>query len=521
MGYRSGTDRAQIIMPASIDEYVEHDNPVRVIDACVEALDLVKLRFTKSTPAADGSPAYNPKDMLGLYLYGYMNRTRSSRQLERAAKINTEVIWLMKGLQPDYRTIARFRHENAGVMKKAFKAANRIFEKMDLFGKEAVSIDGSKFKANNSPKKAFTKEELKKKDKELDEQIRKYLAELDRGDAEEAGRKTRPDAKAVADALQKLQNRSEEVKRLLEEMDAEEMTSICTTDKDSRKIKAGDTYIAGYNPIVAVDVDGGLIASYETTNHSNDQGMLTEVAVQAKEAMNAEELQAFADAGFDNPSDMAKALSEGMTPVVCSQDKIESIDICVESDKNEPPEKHENGKCVYNEKRNIVICPMGKALYPRSYSNYQKAGVYCNPDACKNCPCRCTVETYKKFYVRMKLKLFSKEYDDNGLKLKQIRIRYASYQEAELRRCASEHGFGIIKEPMGFRVCLTRGFDNVDAEFALIFTAYNIKRAIALLGVRNLLKKVRMMGVYPQYLLLFRYYGMRFSALWQKYSAIA
>lgn len=510
MGYRSGTDRGQIVMPASIDEYVEQDNPVRVIDACVEALDFVRLGFTKSTPAADGSPAYNPRDLLKLYLYGYTNRTRSSRQLERAARINTEVIWLMKGLQPDYRTIARFRQENARVMKKAFRAANRIFEKMELFGEEAVSIDGSKFEANNSPDKAFTKEELKKRDKALDEQIRKYLAELDRGDAEEAGRRNRPDGKAVAEALKKLRSRREEVKKLLEEVDAEEMTSICTTDKDSRKIKAGDTFIAGYNVIVAADVEGGLIAAYETTNHSNDQGMLTEVAIQAKETMNAEGLQVYADAGYDNPSDMAKTLSEGMTPVVCSQNKKEFIDICMESDQNEPPEKHENGKCVYNEKRNIAICPMGKVLYPKYYNKYKKVGEYYSPDACKNCPCRCTKEKYRKYYVRMKPDRFSKEYDEAGLKLKQIRVRYANYQEAELRRCTSEHGFGIIKEPMGFRVCLTRGFDNVDAEFALVFTAYNIKRAIALLGVRQFMEKVRMVGVYSRYLLWLRCLGMGF-----------
>jgi transposase len=503
MGYRSGTDREQLLMPETIDGYVEPDNAVRVIEACVEMLDMVKLGFKKAEPAAEGCPAYNPKDLMKLYTYGYMNRMRSSRQLERAARVNLELIWLMKGLQPDYRTIARFRQENATVMKRAFKATVQIFDKVGLYGKEGISIDGSKFKANNAPDKVYTKEQLQKREEELEARIQKYLSEMDKGDKEESAEGNRPGAEVIAKAIQLLRSRKEEVQRLIDSLEASGEKHISATDEESRLMKSRGDYIAGYNPQVATDTVSGMIAAYETTNHCNDMGMLSSVAGQAQETLNVKALQALADAGFDSPSDIAQALSMDVTPVVCSKDHDEFIDICMESDEDQQPEKQENGKCIYDAQRNLVFCPMGKALYPGYYNQHHKAGIYYNSKACKGCPCKCTKERYKKFMVRMKAHDFSKQYDGRDLKLKQIRIRYANAQEALMRRCTSEHGFGIIKESMGFRECLLRGIKNVDAEFALAFTSFNIKRAIAILGARELVIMLGSIGGYSFYLLFF------------------
>src|SRR5215469_2728454 len=186
MEFISGEVREQIMLfPESIEEYVEENSTVRVIDAYINSLDLFELGFTRFEPKETGRPAYNPKDLLKLYIYGYMNRIRSSRRLETESKRNLEVLWLLRKLTPDHKTIANFRKENPKALKNVFRAFVKLCMKMELYGKELAAIDGSKFKAVNSKNNNFTKDKLKDRLKRIDAKIDEYLKELEKTDCEE------------------------------------------------------------------------------------------------------------------------------------------------------------------------------------------------------------------------------------------------------------------------------------------------------------------------------------------------
>ena len=189
MEYIRGEDREQsLLIPESIEEYVEENSTVRVIEAYVNSLDLKALGFTHSEPAQTGRPSYAPQDMLKLYVYGYMNRVRSSRRLETESKRNLEVMWLLKKLSPDHKTIALFRKDNPEGLKKVFRNFVKLCMKLELYGKELISIDGSKFKAVNAKDRNFTKDKLKERLKRIEEKIEKYMKDLEAGDEAEEGR---------------------------------------------------------------------------------------------------------------------------------------------------------------------------------------------------------------------------------------------------------------------------------------------------------------------------------------------
>jgi len=201
MQFISGENRNQIILlPDSINDYVDENNAVRVIDAYIEHLDLEMLGFTKAQPNETGRPMYDPKDLLKLYLYGYMNRVRSSRRLETETKRNLEVMWLMKKLSPDHKTIARFRHDNSAALKNVFKDLVKLCMKLGLYGKELVAIDGSKFKAVNSKDCNFNDDKLKERIERLNARIEEYLRQIEEADIEE----NRADIEKSAEELQKI-----------------------------------------------------------------------------------------------------------------------------------------------------------------------------------------------------------------------------------------------------------------------------------------------------------------------------
>ncbi|MDP4093599.1 MAG: ATP-binding protein [Bacillota bacterium] len=163
MPYIEGLDRNQIILfPESIDDYISEDNSVRIIDEYAEQLDITELGFKKSVCAATGRPPYSPKDLLKLYLYGYLNRVHTSRRLEHEAIRNIEVIWLLKKLRPDFKTIADFRRDNKKVLKAVFRDFTKLCDEWDLFGKELIAIDGSKFRTCNSKRNNYSEKKLER-----------------------------------------------------------------------------------------------------------------------------------------------------------------------------------------------------------------------------------------------------------------------------------------------------------------------------------------------------------------------
>ena len=489
MEFISGESRNQtVLLPDSVEDYVDSNNAVRVIDAYIDSLCLQELGFMHTEPCDTGRPPYDPRELLKLYVYGYMNRVRSSRRLETETKRNLEVIWLLRRLSPDHKTIARFRHDNPRALKNVFHDFVRLCVREDLYGRELIAIDGSKFKAVNSKDRNFTREKLAERIKRIDARIEEYLNELDSGDVKEntgGGEKSAQELKGI---ISRLSERRQQYQEYTEELQRTGETQKSLTDPDSRLMQSNGKMDVCYNVQTAVDAKNKMIVDFEVTNKANDSNQITPMALGAKEALKTDTIAAVTDAGYDSARDIAMATSQGIEVHVAGT----NYDICVPTDDGDGGEitSHHNGKCVYNTERNIAICPMGKVLYPGYYKKGRGHGVFLNRKACKECTCRCTKEVRGfRCQVAMAEADFSKEYDDKNLFVKQMRVK-ADKGITKRRKSIAEHPFGTIKRAMDAGYCLTKGLRGVSGEFSLVFLAYNIKRAINILGVKKLMESM-------------------------------
>jgi transposase len=486
MGYIKGEDREQtILFPASIDDYIDGNSTVRVIDAFVSSLDLSEMKFIRYEPNETGRPPYDPKDILRLYIYGYMNRIRSSRRLETESKRNLEVIWLMQKLTPDHKTIANFRKDNKKALKSVFKEFVKICIDLELYGKELAAIDGSKFKAVNSKARNFSKDKLGDRIARIDGKIDEYLKELDEIDKTESLEEKEKSISEIQNIVKDMKERKAKYETIAKGLEETGETQKSLTDSDSRLMLANGKMDVCYNVQTAVDAKYKLIAEFEVTNNGNDSNQLTPMAVKAKEILGTETLVATADKGYAGASDVAAAIQAGVTPHIAGTD----YDICIPV-KEEIKTKitsHTNGKCVYIKERNIAICPMGNTLYPGFYKKSKSEAIFSNPEACKQCTCRCTKGTHSfQYQIMMKESDFSKEYYEKDLTVRQFHIK-PDKEIYRQRKSLSEHPFGTIKRSMDAGYCLLKGKPKVTGEFALIFLAYNIKRVINILGSKKLM----------------------------------
>jgi transposase len=489
MDFINGEDRGQtILLPDTIEDYIEENSTVRVIDAFINSIDLMELGFAKYKPNDTGRPMYDPKDMLKLYVYGYMNKIRSSRRLENETKRNLEVIWLICKLSPDHKTISRFRHDNNKVLKNVFRSFVQLCINLGLYGKEMIAIDGSKFKAMNSPKRSFTEKQIQRKIEKITEKIDKYLNDLDKNDKEEnipVSERTADEIKEIIDNLQKNKERfqgyADELKK-----NGEKQKSL--TDSESRLMTSGGKTDACYNIQTTVDAKNKLIVDFEVTNQGNDYNFITPMAISAKEIFETETIEVVTDAGYASIQDITTAMKHGVAVHVAGTD----FDICLPADAGEEIEisGHYNGRCVYIAERNIALCPMGNVLYPSSYEK-ENGVIFLNKQACKQCTCKCTKRKsgIQRHHIRMPQENFSKEYNDKDLSIKQVRIK-PDKEKIQQRKSIVEHPFGTVKKGMDAGYCLTKGKVNVTGEFSLAFLAYNIKRVINIVGCGRLLESI-------------------------------
>jgi len=491
MNFIIGEDRNQmILLPDSIDDYVDKNNAVRVIDAYINSFDLTTLGFSHPEPNDTGRPMYNPKDLLKLYVYGYMNRIRSSRLLERESKRNMEVIWLMRKLSPDHKTISRFRHDNAEALKSVFRDFVKLCMKLELYGKELVAIDGSKCKAVNSKDRNFTQNKLADRLARIEAKIQEYLDKLNEQDMQEDGAETEHTPEEITAIIASLVERRSEYENYREDMKHAGETQKSLTDPDSRLMKYhGDTEVF-YNVQMAVDSKNKMVVDFDVINRAQDKNQLGSMSEKAKAMLGVEKLIAVADAGYDSASDIANCIENGITPHV-AHIVGGDIQICMETNEPEIPTivSHRNGRCVYISRRNLAICPMGQILYPSYYKTGRGTAMFRNGKACSKCPCKCANVRYKNFELWMKKTEFRKEYDDKNLRVKQITVS-SDKGILSQRKCIVEHPFGTIKRTMDAGYLLTKGKQNVRGEFSLTFLAYNMKRAINILGTKRLIEAI-------------------------------
>lgn len=473
MRHIQGVSRDQItLFPESLDEYITDDNPVRFLDAFVNAMDLQNLGFKRAVPEETGRPPYDPADLLKLYLYGYLNRIRSSRQMEREANRNVEAMWLIRRLAPDFKTIADFRRDNRKAIQQVCREFTLFCRNLELFSGDMVAIDGSKFKAVNNKGRNFTERRLKKIIKKLDEDIDRYLDELDQNDEME------PDEPKLT--REELQEKIEEMKHRLKETQELENkrkesgeSQISLTDPDSRSMPLGGgrTTMVGYNVQFSVDPKHKLILDHQVTNNVTDRDLLSDMAKRAKEILGVDELEALADMGYYHGKEIKACLDEGITPYIPKPRTSASRKRGLFAKEDfQYPEKD----CYW--------CPAGESLTFRFQTTEKERDIkyYATP-ACAHCTIRhqCTSSKDGRRITRW--------VDEDLLDEMERRVR-ASPEKMKLRKRLAEHPFGTIKRPWNQGYFLTKGLENVGTEMNLTVLAYNIKRAINILGVPRMIE---------------------------------
>ena len=481
--FKAGISRDQAsFLPARVEDYVDHNNPVRAIEAFVAALDLEKLGFRHAGPGGGaGQPPYDPADLLKLYLYGYTNRVRSSRALEREAGRNLEVIWLMKQLVPGYRTIATFRQENW----KALKAANRDFvlmlRQLDLIGGEVVAIDGAFFDGNASKASIKTQRKLAKRLAEIEQEIEAYGAMLKANDSAEAERPSAGgdgggDGGDLAQKVAALMARRATLQADLARLDESGETQLSRTDPDARLLSKNGQVVAGYNVQIAVDDKHELIAASEVVNDGNDSDQLHRMAKAAKDELGVETLTALADTGYYNGAALKACEEDGIVAYVPQARRTARL---------EAQDRISHEAFAYEAEADIYRCPAGKQLSPmegrktngsRLEIRYVSRKSDCNGCALRS---RClSAKTPRRTIYRWE--------HEAVLDRHRARMQDAN---AQMRRRAelAEHPFGTLKCRAGYRHFLVRGFDKVRGEWSLMALCYNFSRVLSILGFDKLM----------------------------------
>jgi transposase len=478
MEHKEGCNRNQeILFPPKIDDYVGEENLVRFIEAFVSMLNLIELGFTHSEPKATGRPSYNPADLLKLYIYGYLNCIRSSRKLERECLRNIEVMWLLKKLAPDHKTIADFRKNNADAIKKVFKQFVFFCKELGLYGGEVVGIDGSKFKAVNSKKRNFNQDKLIKKLKDIEEKIDSYLNELDENDKNELSVK-QPDAKEVKEKIKQLEERKLEYQDLLKKLEDTGEKQVSTTDPDSRMMKNNQKFDVCYNVQTVLDDKNNLIVDYEVTNDVNDKKQLNEMAGKAKEVLGVESLNVLADKGYYNPEEIKKCVENNTIPIIPEpkpkQPKEDSV----------PKAGFCDCDFKYDINRDVYTCPGGRELAFNllSEKNNKRMKEY-RSDSCSRCESKSKCTRNKTGRV-----IFRWEHEEI---LDDMRKRVKEYKDVvKKRNCMCEHPFGTIKRGFNQGYLLLKGLKKVGGEMGFTMLAYNMRRVINILGMTKLMESL-------------------------------
>ena len=474
MRHIEGIDRDQITMfPDALDDYISEDNPVRFVDAFVRSLELSSLGFQRVITADTGRPPYHPGDLLRLYIYGYLNRVRSSRRLENEADCNVELMWLLRRLTPDFKTIADFRRDNLKAIQKVCRSFTLFCRECDLFGGELIAIDGSKFKAVNSRRRNFSKRKLNSFIKKIDQQIEDYLNDLDEKDDLEA-EVHKPTAEEIQEKIKSLKERKGNLGKLLDELEASGETQVSFTDPDSRSMPLGQNHgtQVGYNVQVSVDAKNYLIIDHDVTNEVNDFNQLDRMAFRAKEILQVDKLEVLADKGYYDGGQIKACLKKGITPTIPKAN----------TSANRKRGLFTKQDFRYDQETDCYNCPAGEIMTFRFQTTEKDRQIkYYATSSCKHCKIknRCTRSKDGRRITR---------WVDEYL-LDEMQRRIEDNPDLLTRRKAIvEHPFGTIKLSMDQGYFLMKGIPKTSAEMSLSFLAYNIKRVINILGVPKMIE---------------------------------
>jgi transposase len=474
-GFIEGENRHQAtLFPERLDDYIAEDSAVRVIDVFIDDLDISGLGF-KTEPSDTGRPGYHPTTLLKIYVYGYMNRVQSSRRLEREAQRNVELMWLTGRLAPDFKTIADFRKDNGEAIRLVCREFVMLCRKLNLFADAFVAIDGSKFKAVNNRDRNFTKAKMKRRLQQIDESIERYLGQIasaDRQESEVAEAKTQ----RLEDKIAALKKEMARLKKLEVRMLAAPDQQISLTDPDARSMATSGrgTGMVGYNVQTAVDAKHHLIVAHEVTNVGNDRAQLGSMAMQAKSAIGTQALTVVADRGYYKGEEILACEKNGITPYLPKPQTSGNM------------AKGQFGKrdFIYRPDDDEYECPAGERLIYRF--TRQEGGKTIRrywSSACPRCPIKskCTTGDYRRV-SRWEHEAVLDELEAR-LDREPARMR--------VRREVAEHPFATIKFWMGPTHFQMKTLKRVSTEMSLHVLAYNLKRLIALFGVKPLIAAIQ------------------------------
>jgi transposase len=473
-----GIDRGQsTFFPECLEDWICEDNPVRVIDAFVEELDLAELKFCGVEPEATGRPAYHPSVMLKLYIYGYLNRVQSSRRLERESGRNVEVMWLTGRLVPDHKTIADFRKDNGPAIRKVCVRFVALCRQMGLLTQASVAIDGSKFKAVNNRDKNFTRAKMERRLAQIDQSVVRYLSQLDSADLQEPSEALAAKTAHLKEKLAKLASELERLKAIEQAMLASPDQQISLTDLDSRSMATSGrgSGVVGYNVQVAVDTEHHLIVTHDVINIGNDRGQLARMSKQAKQTLGTNKLDVIADRGYFDGQEILACAEAGITVTLpkpmTSGAKAEG--------------RFGKQDFVYLPEQDVYRCPSGNLLLYH-YSNVENGMTlrrYWSTAACQACAVKSQCTPSKERRITRW---------EHERVVEEVQRRLDANPDAmRTRRETVEHPFGTIKARMGATHFLMKRLPNVAGEMALHVLAYNLTRVMTIMGVKPLLAAIR------------------------------
>jgi len=470
-----GENRNQsTLFPELLDDYVDENNPVRVIEAFIDECDLRHLGFQGVDPHATGRPSYHPSIMLKLYIYGYLNRVQSSRRLERETQRNVEVMWLTGRLTPDFKTIADFRKNNGKAIRAVCREFVVLCRQLNFFADAIVAIDGSKFKAVNNRSRNFTRAKMKRRMEQIEKSLDRYFALLDSADREE------PCAAAVKteninEKISALKQRMNELKEIEAQMLETSDKQISLTDPDARSMTNGKgTGTVGYNMQSAVDDKHHLIVTHEVTNIGNDRRQLSKMSKQARKVMEVDTLTVVADRGYYNGEELLSCDEAGITTYVPNSETSGAL----------AAGRFNRSDFHYNAETDEYSCPAGDTLIWRMTTEEKGRTLHRYWSSnCQSCSLRnqCTPSKQRRV-TRW----------EHEAVLEAVEERLGRDPEKMLtRKQTVEHPFGTIKAWMGATHFQMKTLKHVSTEMSLHVLAYNLKRVMNIMGIKPLISAIQ------------------------------
>ena len=479
MEFISGINRHQMQL-CSLEDSINQDNVVRFVDAFVEKLDIEKLGFAVIKLQKEGRPAFDRKVLLKLYFYGYLNGIRSSRRLERECTLNLELTWLLEGRRPNYHTISDFRKLNCDALCNTFKLFVLFLKDMDMIGGKIIAVDGTKARAHNSKKNNYNAKKIERQIKRIEEQTQSYLAEMDANDKNEST----PVVKNVKEKLARLASQKIRYEQLAEQLEQSGEPQISTTDKDARALLVhGQVVEVSYNHQAAVDDKHNLVVATHSINR-NDRNALSGIGLEAKENIGLGEFTLLADKGYHN----------GREIETCQQYNIKTIvaeSVKVNSNEYGTTPAYLVDKFIYSDTDDSYTCPQGHQLTTTGtwHKKTRERDAYLfnkyRTSACKSCLVKHLCTGRKNGGREIERSQYAVAVEVNGANYRNNPELYRRRQEI------NEHIFGTIKRVWGYSYTNLKGLNKVNGEWSLIMTVYNIKRTVNIMGITELIARIK------------------------------